>query len=202
MKPDPKKVEVIAKMAKSLNKTELQTILGMANFLAKFAAHLSFVTAPVRDLLKKDLQQETAFTKMRGIVTRSPVLAFYDPKKELTLQFDASEKATSATLMQEDRPIEYMSRVLDESKQNWATIERELLAIVYGCERFHQCMYGRKTTDHKPLETITRKPISSTPKRLQRMILELCKDTDQHRPQTPNRLKMKSRTKRMSLFIT
>ena len=34
-------------------------------------------------------------------------------------------------------------------------------------------MYGRKTTDHKPLETITRKPISSTPKRLQRMILEL-----------------------------
>ena len=140
MKPDPKKVAVIAKMAKSLNTTELQTILGMANYLAKFASHLSDVTALMRDLLKKDaefvwgMQQETAFTKMRGIVTRSPVLAFYDPKKELTLQFDASEKATSATLMQEDRPIEYMPRVLDESKQNWATIERELLAIVYGCE--------------------------------------------------------------------
>ena len=107
------------------------------------------------------------------LVTRSPVLTFYDRKKELTLRANASEKATSVTLMQECRSIEYMSRAFEESKQNWAFIEREMLAIVYGCERFHQYMYGRKTTDHKPLETITRKPISSTPKRLQRMIMEL-----------------------------
>ena len=54
MKPDPKKVEAIAKMAKPVNKTELQIILGMANYLAKFAPHLNDVTAPIRDLLKKD----------------------------------------------------------------------------------------------------------------------------------------------------
>ena len=181
MKPVPKKAEAIGKMAKPPNKTELHTILGMANYLAKFASHLSDVTAPMRGQLKRDsefvwdMQQETAFTKMKDIVTRSPVLAFYDPKKELTLQVDASEKATSVTLMQEGRSIEHMSRALDESKHNWATIEREMLAIILGCERFRQYMYRRKTTvesDHKPLETITRKPISSAPKRLQRMILE------------------------------
>ena len=98
-------------------------MLGMAKYLAKFAPNLSDVTAPMRDLLKKDtecvwdMRQETGFTRMKDIVTRSPVLAFYDPKKELTLQVDASEKATSATLMQEGRPIEYMSRALDESKR-------------------------------------------------------------------------------------
>ncbi|KAI0238058.1 hypothetical protein LSAT2_011314 [Lamellibrachia satsuma] len=80
MKPDPKRVEAIAKMAKPANKSELQTILGMENYLSKFAPHPSGVTAPMRDLLKKDsefmwdMQQETAFTKMKDIVTRSPVL--------------------------------------------------------------------------------------------------------------------------------
>ena len=77
---------------------------------------------------------------MRDIVTQSPVLAFYDLKKELTLKVDASEKATTATLMQEDRMIEYMSRALDESKQNWATIKHEMLAIIHGRKRFHQYM--------------------------------------------------------------
>ena len=80
MKPDPKRVEAIAKMAKPANKSELQTILGMENYLSKFAPHPSGVNAPKRDLLKKDsefmwdMQQETAFTKMKDIVTRSPVL--------------------------------------------------------------------------------------------------------------------------------
>ena len=85
---------------------------------------------------------------MKDIITRSPVLAFYDPKKELTLQVDASEKATSATLMLEGRPVEYMSRALDRSKQNWATIEREMLAIIHDCERFRQYMYGGNPKAH------------------------------------------------------
>ena len=179
---DPKKVEAITQMAAPTSKAELQTILGMVNYLAKFAPNLSSITAPMRDLLRKDIefvwdaQQDMAFAKMKEIITKAPVLAFYDPNKPLTLQVDASEKATGATLMQEGRPIEYASRALDASKANWAPIEREMLAIVHGCSRFHQYVYGRKTTvesDHKPLESILRKPISAAPKRLQTMILEL-----------------------------
>ena len=100
MKSDLKKVEAIAKMAKPANKTELQTILSMANYLAKFAPHMSDLTAPMRDLLKKDsefvwdVQQETAFTNMKGMLSASPVLAFFDPKKELSLQVDASGKVS------------------------------------------------------------------------------------------------------------
>ena len=90
-------------------------------------------------------------------MTKNPVLAFYDSSKELTLQVDASEKATGATLMQDGRPIEYASRTLDASKQNWAPIEREMLAIVHGCKRFHQYLCGRRMTvesDHRLLEAI------------------------------------------------
>ena len=51
-----------------------------------------------------------------------------------------------------------------------------MLAIVCGCEKFNQYIYGNKVTvetDHKPLVSISQKPIHSTPKRLQRMLLRL-----------------------------
>lgn len=59
---------------------------------------------------------------------------------------------------------------------NYAQIEKKLLAIVFGVERFHQYTYGRQVvvdSDHKPLETIFRKPLASAPGRLQKMFLRL-----------------------------
>ena len=115
-------------MADPTRKAEIQTILGIANYLTKFAPNPSDITAPMRDLLKKDIeflwdsQQEIAFNKMKEVITKIPVLAFYDPKKELTLEVDSSERATGATLMQEGRPIEYASQALAENQQGWAPI--------------------------------------------------------------------------------
>ena len=51
-----------------------------------------------------------------------------------------------------------------------------MLAIVCGCEKFDQYLYGHKVTvetDHKPLVSISQKPLQSAPKRLQRMLLWL-----------------------------
>ena len=73
---------------------------------------------------------------MKNIMTKTT--AYYDPCKPMTLQVDASQRAIGALLLQEVRPVEYPSCVLNASKQNWAPIEREMLAIVHGCERFHQ----------------------------------------------------------------
>ena len=72
--------------------------------------------------------------------------------------------------MQEGKPIAYASRALTTTETNYAQIEKELLAIVFGVERFHQYTYGRKVvvdSDHKPLETIFGKPLVSAPRRLQ-----------------------------------
>ncbi|KAI0211277.1 hypothetical protein LSAT2_003901 [Lamellibrachia satsuma] len=49
-------------------------------------------------------------------------------------------ESNGATFMPEARPIEYMSWDLDNSKQYWATVVREMLAIVHGCERVRQYM--------------------------------------------------------------
>ena len=62
------------------------------------------------------------------------------------------------------------------AEKNYVQIEKELLAIVYGCTKFHQYVYGKKVnvqTDHKPLEALFKKPLFQAPQRLQRMMLRL-----------------------------
>ena len=66
---------------------------------------------------------------------------------------------------------------MSQTEQNYAQIENELLAIVLGCEKFDQYIFGRSDvvveSDHRPLEKIFKKPILTSPKRLQRMRLRL-----------------------------
>ena len=106
------------------------------------------------------------------------MLAYFDPDKDLRLQVDASKYGLGAVLLQDGKPIAYASKSLSETEINYAQIEKELFAIVFGCKRFHQYLYGRQfvvESDHKPLESIIKKPLAAAPPRLQRMILQLQK---------------------------
>ena len=79
-----------------------------------------------------------------------------------------------ACLMQDGQPIQYASRALTETEKEYAQLEKEMLAILFGLERFERCVYGRNVeveTDHKPLEIIHKKSLLSAPKRIQRMLL-------------------------------
>jgi len=53
-----------------------------------------------------------------------------------------------------------------------------MLAIVFSVEKFNDYTFGRKTivhTDHKPLESIVKKPLHRAPRRLQGMMIRLQK---------------------------
>ena len=54
VQPDPKKIAAIQEMEPPRNKQELETLLGMVNYLAKFTPNLAETTSPMRSLLKKD----------------------------------------------------------------------------------------------------------------------------------------------------
>ena len=99
----------------------------------------------------------------------------FDTYKDTVLQVDASY-GFGATLLQEGKPISYASKSLTPSEINYAQIEKEMLAILFGCKHFHHYIYGREIcvqTDHKPLVSIMQKSILNAPARLQRMILQL-----------------------------
>lgn len=89
---------------------------------------------------------------------------------------DASSTGLGAALIQEGRPVAYASKALTPTQQNYAQIEKELLAVVFGCAKFDEYIVGREIaveTDHKPLESIIRKPLHAAPLRLQRMLVQL-----------------------------
>ena len=182
VQPDPSKVEAIVHMPMPTDTTSLKRALGMVTYLSKFLPRLSEVCEVLRQLDHKGVawhwQEEhaKAWEEVKRLTTMTPVLAYYDVNKETTIQCDASSTGLGATLLQEGKPVCFASRALTTSERNSAQIEKELLAILFGCERFDQYIYAKHTTvesDHKPLEDITRKPMADVPKRLQRMLIRL-----------------------------
>ncbi|CAB4017096.1 Transposon Ty3-G Gag-Pol poly, partial [Paramuricea clavata] len=183
LKPDPKKVEAINDMPHPTDVQSLRRFLGMVTYLAKFLPCLSDETEVLRKLTEKDAEwcwltaHEEAVVRIQRMISTVPVLAYYDVTKPVTIQCDASQTGLGAALLQDGHPIAYSSRALTATERNYAQIEKELLAIVYACEKFDQYIFGKSDvvveSDHKPLETIFRKPIHSAPKRLQRMRLRL-----------------------------
>ena len=169
-------------MSPPINKKELQNMFGMINYLAKFAPQLSETTRPMQDLLKENVEfiwdhkQDEALKKAKELIQSQHVLAYFDPSKTITFQVDASQHGVGGALFQEGRPIAFASKSLSKAEEKYAQIEKELYAILFGCKRFHQYVYGHKImvqTDHKPLESIMKKPLGLAPPRLQRMLLQL-----------------------------
>ena len=87
-------------------------------------------------------QQETSFKAIKESLTLAPVLGYYDPQKVLTLQVDASSTGLGAALIQGNQPVAYASKVLTPTQQKYAQIEKELLAVVFGCAKFCRVYCG------------------------------------------------------------
>lgn len=73
----------------------------------------------------------------------------------------------------------FASRALSSTEIHYAQIEKEMLAIVFACDKFNDYIFGRSNvfvqSDHKLLEIIFKKDMNDIPKRLQRMRLRLQK---------------------------
>jgi len=78
-----------------------------------------------------------------------------DYKKPFDLTTDASDYGIGAVLSQNGRPITMISRTLRKREANYATNERELLAIVWALAKLRHYLYGVRDinifTDHQPL---------------------------------------------------
>ena len=161
--PDDQKIDAIVNMPPPIDVPSLQRFLGMTKYLSQYIPNESSITAPLRKLLKKnsewtwDNEHDEAIAKLKLALISKPVLAFYDVNKAVTVQCDASQDGLGACLIQEGKPVAFASRSLSPAERNYAQIEKELLSIVFACEKFHQYVYGHRAvtieSDHRPLES-------------------------------------------------
>lgn len=190
LKADPDKVKAIKGLAAPSTKTELQSFLGMVNYLGRFVPDLTKRTVLMRELTKNKIEWHWSrehtleFENLKQLISSTPVLKFFDPSLPIKVSADASSYGLGAVLLQkhenEYHPVAYASRAMTETEKKYAQIEKETLAIVFAMEKFHQYVYGQHfvmETDHKPLVTLFDKDLSKCPLRIQRFIIRLQKYT-------------------------
>ncbi|XP_025155003.1 uncharacterized protein LOC112588630 [Harpegnathos saltator] len=164
VRPDPEKIKSIKEFPTPRTQKQIKQFLGLAGYYRRFIPDFSKTAKPLTDLLKKDKEyiwrpiQQHAFNILRESLCSHPILQYPDFTKPFNLTTDASGYAIGGVLSQgpigQDLPIAYTSRVLNPAEQNYSTIEKECLAIVYCVQYFRPYLYGQKfkiITDHKPL---------------------------------------------------
>lgn len=183
---DPKKVDAIKAFKRPTDVKQLRSFLGLANYCARFINDFSTTTAPLRDLTKKHQvwswtsKHQQAFEKVKQDIAHDCTMAFYNPNYATQVTVDASPVGLGAMLSQAQpdgtfRNVAYASRSLSAVECRYSQTEKEALAVVWACERFHLYLIGTEfdlITDHKALEVIY-SPRSKPPLRIKRWSLRL-----------------------------
>ena len=167
LRPTEDKVKAIRSAPEPQNVNELRSFIGLITYYCKFICQMANKCAPLYNLLKDGVKWnwddscKEAFKLLKDDITNDNVLVHYDPKAKLTLACDASPVGLGAVLSivkdGKEHPVAFASRTLTSAEKNYAQIEREALAIIFGVTKFNQYLWGRQfelITDNQALVTI------------------------------------------------
>jgi len=154
--PSPAKIEALCKMPDPTNVSQLRAFLGLSTYLSKFVPNIDHLS-------------------------KSPILAIFDPQLPTRVEVDASGGGLGAVLTQKQpgdvwKPVYYASRKLSGPESRYAAIELEALAVCWAVNRFRSYLVGLEfivLTDHKPLLQIFAPDyvLSNASIRVQRLVL-------------------------------
>lgn len=162
------RIESVLKAPIPQDVSELRAFLGMVNYYSKFIENFANKMVPLYHLLQKNVKYEwstncqDAYEEIKRDITSDKVLVHFNPKLPIVLTTDASNKAVAGILSHvyknnDLRPIAFVSKALSKAEQNYSTIEKEALAIVFCVTKLKQYLIGNNftlKTDHKPLISI------------------------------------------------
>ena len=111
---------------------------------------------------------------MKREIARSPILAYYNPRKETVLQTDENIKGLGTHLLQDERPVYFASKALTEAERGYVVIEIESLVVAWAMGKFHHFLHASHfilENDQKPLEAGLSKSLNQAIPRLQRNLI-------------------------------
>ena len=180
---DPKKIAVVKRMDLPRDVDTMRSFLGLVNYLNRFSPCLAELSEPFREICRQDTEFQltksvhVAFSKTKEEISKNVTLPYFNPRSDTTLQTDASKKGLGAVILQDSKPVMFASRALTGAEKNYQNLERECLAMIWGMEKFHHCLYGKQftlETDQKPLVSIYRKHMVEILPRIQRLVVRSC----------------------------
>ena len=129
LRPDPQKVKAINSMDPSTSLADLQTFLGMTQFLSRYVPNMASHSAALWDLTKGSSEfqwqpnHRLAVDEIKEAISSTNSSQYFDGTKPVTIQVDASPRGLGATLFQDKGPIKYRSKLLTETESRYSNIE-------------------------------------------------------------------------------
>lgn len=173
VRPLDKYIKSVAHFRVPKNIEELQSFLGLINYINKWIPNMATMTEPLKQLLRAKLgknasieelwtsEQDHAFTSLKETLAKIQTLGYYDVNDKTQVIADASPVGLGAVLVQIDakgpRIIAYGNRTLTDCERRYSQTEKEALALVWAIEHFNVFLFGKEfdlITDHKPLEIL------------------------------------------------
>ena len=167
---DQSKISIIKTLAPPTTVKGIRSFLGHAGFYRRFIKDFSKIARPLCRLLEKDTKfnfddsYKASFEEIKIRLVQAPIMAAPDWDQEFEVMCDASDFAMGAVLGQRKekifRAIYYASRTFNEAQENYSTTEKEMLAIVFACEKFRPYILGSHVivhTDHAAIKYLMSK---------------------------------------------
>ena len=130
------KVKVIKDWPTQTNVKELQSFLGMVNYLSRFIPNLSRLRAQLQELTRKDTPfvwtsvHDKAFHSLKCAISNNCLLQFYNPDADLYIEVDSSLSGTGYSMLQE------YSEVMENPVQGEREMPQNLRPVAYGSKSF------------------------------------------------------------------
>ena len=167
---DKAKIEAIENLPPPSSVKGIRCFLGHAGFYRRFIKDFSQIAKPLSNLLVQgipfefDSQCLQAFTVLKDKLISAPIVVAPNWSFPFELMCDASDYAIGAVLGQKREKIfqviYYARRTLNDAQLNYATTEKELLAIVFAFDKFRPYLIGNKVvvhTDHSAIKYLMTK---------------------------------------------
>ncbi|XP_065851243.1 uncharacterized protein [Euphorbia lathyris] len=161
---DRAKTSVIEKLPPPTTVKGVRSFLGHAGFYRRFIKDFSVISKPLTNLLMKDSTFDfnedciKAFETLKTALVSAPIIAKPDWDLPFEIMCDASDLAVGCVLGQRKdkrlHVIYYASHTLSGAQLNYTTTEKEMLAVVFACDKFRSYLLGSKViiyTDHAAL---------------------------------------------------
>ncbi|GFW46404.1 retrovirus-related Pol polyprotein from transposon 17.6 [Trichonephila clavipes] len=174
--PDEDKILTIKRLIRPTTKKEVRSVLGLMGFYRAYIPNYAEISTPLTELTKKNKPnnvswgeaEQNSFVKLKELLCEVTSLATPDANLPFQVHCDASDYGVGCCLTQQDtegiyRPIAFASQKFNATQINWASIEKEAWAVLYGLNKFDKWIYGAKVeiiSDHNPLKYLNQ----TTPK--------------------------------------
>lgn len=184
------KVEALLETPSPKTVKDIQSFMGLAQFVSKQIPNMAATAKPMTELVKKANKckwewcevQQLSFERLKSSIVNK-AMGHFNKSWDTHLTVDASPDGLGAILWQsnpknskETKIISFASRKLTDTEARYSQVEKEGLAAAWACEKFAVYLIGHSftlITDNKGIELIFRNANSRPPPRIQRLRLRL-----------------------------